>query len=394
VRVVASPRSGSAFPIGTTTVLATAVDASGNLAQGTFTVTVTDARPPVIQSPADLVVPPDPGTMGRVVYFNVTATDNRPGVRVRSTPESGSIFPLGDTGVICMATDAAGNTAVCAFMVTVADLEAPAILCPTNLIVRADQGQCGARVDYQVSMDELMPNASLVTLPPPGSVFPMGVSTVSCIATDAAGNTATKSFTITVVDAENPIVDLPADMTLDAVPGETNCVVNYELNASDNCSGVNLISWPPSGSRFPIGTSTVLALASDGSGNTTLATFNVTVRSPEIQPPVISRIVPSRRLLRPANGRMLPVALRVASVGKSARIVSRRILAVTCNEAEPAFDQGPPDWAIAGPMRLWLRAECHIPINDRIYTIIVECKDAAGNVTAGTTTVRVPHRGG
>jgi hypothetical protein len=53
-------------------------------------------------------------------------------------PPSGSIFPMGDTLVLCTATDAAGNTAACAFTVTIADREAPAIICPTNLIVVAD----------------------------------------------------------------------------------------------------------------------------------------------------------------------------------------------------------------------------------------------------------------
>jgi hypothetical protein len=215
------------------------------------------------------------------------------------------------------------------------------------------------------------------------------VNTVSCLASDAFGNTATKSFAITVIDAENPILDLPTDMVIDAASGETNCVVNYQVTASDNCSEVTVVSWPPAGSRFPIGTSTVISLATDASGNTTLGTFNLTVRSPEIQPPVIARILPSRRFLRHANGRMVPIAVRVGAVGKSARIVSRRILAVTCNESDPAFNHGSPDWLIAGPMRLWLRAECHSPLNDRIYTLFVECKDAKGNVTTGTTTVRV-----
>jgi hypothetical protein len=141
-----------------------------------------------------------------------------------------------------------------------------------------------------------------------------------------------------------------------------------------------------------VGTTTAIALATDASGNRTLGTFKVTVRSQEIQPPVITRILPSRRVLWSAKNRMIPVGLRVGAVGKSARVVSRRIIAVTCNEPDGVPNGASPDWIISGPLRLWLRAECNSAVNDRIYTIIVECKDALGNVTTGTTSVRVPHR--
>ena len=49
VTVSATPASGSFFPIGTTTVLATATDADGNIATCSFTVTVHDLEPPAIE---------------------------------------------------------------------------------------------------------------------------------------------------------------------------------------------------------------------------------------------------------------------------------------------------------------------------------------------------------
>jgi poly(beta-D-mannuronate) lyase len=48
VPVVLSPASGSTFPLGTTTVTATAQDAAGNIAVGTFTVTVRDTTAPAV----------------------------------------------------------------------------------------------------------------------------------------------------------------------------------------------------------------------------------------------------------------------------------------------------------------------------------------------------------
>jgi hypothetical protein len=327
---------------------------------------------------------------GRVVHFNPTATDNRPGVRVATTPPSGSFFLLGTTPVGCVATDAAGNTATCVFMVTIADREPPVIECPTNLVVTAEPGQCGAIVNFHVAQQDASLDASVFTVPDSGSFFPIGVQPVTCIASDPAGNISVRTFTITVIDSEPPVLSLPADIVVDAAPGESNVIVNYEVSASDNCSDVSLANCPPSGSTLPVGTTTVISEAVDAAGNSTVGTFTVTVRSQEVQAPVINRIVPSRRALPRANGKMYPVALRVRAVGLGARIVSRRIIAVTCSDpaAPGAAFQASSDWDIRGPLRLWLRAESNSQFNDRIYTIIVECKDARGNVMTGATTVR------
>jgi hypothetical protein len=56
---------------------------------------------------------------GATVTYNVTASDNCPGVTTVCAPPSGSVFPLGTTTVTCIATDTSGNTATCSFTVTV-----------------------------------------------------------------------------------------------------------------------------------------------------------------------------------------------------------------------------------------------------------------------------------
>ena len=50
VPVTCTPASGSTFPLGTTTVQCSAQDAAGNVAHGSFTVTVQDTTPPTIVS--------------------------------------------------------------------------------------------------------------------------------------------------------------------------------------------------------------------------------------------------------------------------------------------------------------------------------------------------------
>jgi hypothetical protein len=117
--VISLPPSGASFLIGTTRVNATAVDSSGHLSQGSFFVTVMDSTPPMMECPVDLIRMTASGANSSVVYFTVIASDNQPGVSVVTVPPSGSAFPLGATPVICMATDAAGNTATCSFNITI-----------------------------------------------------------------------------------------------------------------------------------------------------------------------------------------------------------------------------------------------------------------------------------
>jgi Concanavalin A-like lectin/glucanases superfamily/HYR domain/Immunoglobulin domain/Immunoglobulin I-set domain len=114
------PPPGSFFPVGTTLVRCSAVDAAGNLGTNSFTVTVKDTQAPVITCPADLVVTNAHDAWTSLVTFNPVVTDNCPGVGLPvCNPASGSAFSLGVHRVTCSVTDAASNTNQCSFNVTV-----------------------------------------------------------------------------------------------------------------------------------------------------------------------------------------------------------------------------------------------------------------------------------
>ena len=78
-----------------------------------------DTIEPAIACPEDVLVRTDPGQCTAMVSFAPKATDNCPDVTVVCDPPSGTAFPIGTTLVTCTATDTAGNTAQCAFNVTV-----------------------------------------------------------------------------------------------------------------------------------------------------------------------------------------------------------------------------------------------------------------------------------
>src|SRR5207247_1189329 len=219
VTVASVPASGSSFAVGTTTVTSTATDAHGNTSTCSFTVTVTDNQLPQISCPANLTVNAAPGACSSNVTFTVNATDNCPGVTVASAPASGSSFAVGTTTVTSTATDAAGNTSTCSFTVTVTDNQLPQITCPANLSVNAAPGACSSNVTFTVNATDNCPGVSVSSAPASGSSFAVGTTTVTSTATDAAGNTSSCSFTVTVTDNQLPQISCPANLAVNAAPG-------------------------------------------------------------------------------------------------------------------------------------------------------------------------------
>src|SRR5262249_4837746 len=57
-------------------------------------------------------------------------------------------------------------------------------------------------------------------------------------------------------------------------------VVTYISSASGGCPPVNVVCNPPSGSTFPVGTTTVTCTANDACGQTVICSFTVTVKPP------------------------------------------------------------------------------------------------------------------
>jgi len=122
-------------------------------------------------------------------------------VPVTCSPPEGSLLPLGTNPVTCIATDGAGNSDTCMFSVVVMDTTPPQIDCPSNLVVDCTNVLFNI-VDFSVTATDLCdPSPTILCTPPPLSSFPLGTSTVNCLAFDGAGNTNTCSFDIIVTNA-------------------------------------------------------------------------------------------------------------------------------------------------------------------------------------------------
>ena len=388
------------FSLGQHIVLITVDDGQAS-ASHTMTVNVLDNKPPVLNLPPNITVPSDPGKNTAVVTYTVTATDDFPGVSVLSMPPSGMAFPIGVTTVNATAVDAGGNTTRGSFTITVTDAMPPVIQCPTNMVCPSPVSASRTVVFYTIIATDNQPGVTALCLPASGTEFPLGITPVTCVARDAAGNTATCMFTVCVRDNQPPVITVPTNIITAADLNQCSAIVNYNVSVSDDQPGVTLRCLPASGTAFPIGTNIVACQATDASGNIASASFKVIIR--DVQPPLIQTLSASPSYLYPKNKKMIPVCLTVCATDACSNPVTCRITGVKVSDGDVKMKMKSPkmkspspgantslDVQITGPLTLNLRASSSS--KTRTYTITVECRDAAGNVSLKTVNVVVPYK--
>jgi uncharacterized repeat protein (TIGR01451 family) len=298
IAVVQSPAAGTLVGLGSHQITLTANDGSdnnggaGNSTSVTVNFVVSDITAPTFTSvPADVTVYTGGGatTCDTVVDPGTAlASDNCVGPVTVTRAPTGNTFPVGTTNVVWTATDAAGNTATATQHVTVNDNTVPTITAPANktLYTGAGATSCGVTVsDLNAALGTATAadNCPGVTWARSGgSVFPVGNTPVTYTATDAHGNTASATQTVTVVDNTPPVVTPPANITVNLPLNSTatSMAVSYPnpATATDNCAGTITFNYSPaSGSVFPVGTTTVTVTATDAHSNSATATFTVTV---------------------------------------------------------------------------------------------------------------------
>lgn len=284
--VMCLPTSGYGFPVGDTTVTCSATDTAGNTGSASFTVTISDTTEPSLVIPAQLTVEAT-GPSGAVAAFETSAFDLVDGdVAVTCAPASGALFVLGDTVVECTAADSRGNEASGSFTVHVVDTTKPVVSTPASFEAEAT-GPSGADVTFSATASDLVDGALVPDCDPAsGSRLPLGVNEVTCTATDAAGNTGSSSFTVTVVDTTPPALQAPESITAEAT-GPDGAIVDFSVIATDIVDGeFEATCDPAAGSTFALGATQVDCSATDAAGNSAAVAFPVIVE--DNTPPVIT----------------------------------------------------------------------------------------------------------
>jgi gliding motility-associated-like protein len=265
------------FPLGTTIVTWTVTDGSGNTSSCNQTVIVNDTQNPTINCPATVSVTANAGSCGATeVNLGTPVTNDNCSVST-ITNNAPLTFLLGTTTVTWTVTDGSGNTATCTQLVTVTDDEVPVIVgCPSNITVSNAPGECESQASWTVPTYTDNCGAVMSFSHEPNSdFFPVGTTTVTYTVTDGSGNQSFCTFTVTVNDTENPVITCPSQI-------ETcNPVVTFNApTVSDNC-GVDMtsltLSGLPSGSTFPVDTTTNTFEITDIHGNVSTCSFDIIV---------------------------------------------------------------------------------------------------------------------
>ena len=264
LNVVCDPPLPASLPIGTHTIKCVALAGNAKVVSCAFNITVAvDTKPPVIECPKDITV----GTCNRecvmVKFPSIVASDTSGEVVIICDPPSGSCFPLGITEVKCVAINRCQQTAVCSFKVVVQPrIGDPKIECPAPVQVTVPCGKDCATVNYP--LPKVVNGVLVGCKPAPGSCFPIGVSTVLCVATNECGGVTRCEFLVRVIEApiDPPVIACPDDIAVftcgdcERIVYPTPVVVNGKL------AGCSL----PSGTCFPLGVTPVICVATNDCG--------------------------------------------------------------------------------------------------------------------------------
>jgi DNA/RNA endonuclease G (NUC1) len=371
-----TPASGSTFPFGTTTVTCSASD--GTLtSSGHFDVRVVDTTAPSLTVPATQVVEAT-GPGGAVVNFTPAPSASDAGDAspvISCNHNSGDTFSLGDTTVICTATDASHNSSQGSFTVTVRDTTAPKVTVPNDITVEAT-GATGASVTFDSSAADAVDGVvATVCSPASGTTFGIGTTAVECSATDTHNNTAHKTFEVIVVDTKPPVLSLPGDMVVEAV-GSSGTPVSFTASASDQVDGTTaVVCTPSSGATIAVGKTAVSCSSTDAHGNTATGSFNITVR--DTTAPVITN-VPSNMTVE-ATG---PNGAAASWASPSASDTVDGAVAVSCAPASGSV------FAIGTTTVTCSATDAHNNSSQRSFSVTVQ------DTTRPTATITMPAASG
>ena len=271
VSVLQSPPPGSAAPLGPTEVTIAVRDDAGNLTEVVVTLQVVDADdscgnlPPTADAGADLTA--ECGA-GPVSLDGAASSDpdgdplrfawTQDGTPIADTPQTEVDPGLGAWTYTLQVQDPGGLTDADDVTVEVVDTTPPMVdAWPADAQVEED-GSCaaGAVPDLtDVAAADLCGAVSVTQDPPAGSAAPLGDSTITVTARDAAGNAVSAEVRLEVVDADlscvddPPVADAGADVAAECGPGS----VRLDGSASYDPEGTPL-TWRWSDDAGELGT--------------------------------------------------------------------------------------------------------------------------------------------
>ncbi|HET6372607.1 MAG TPA: choice-of-anchor D domain-containing protein [Candidatus Polarisedimenticolia bacterium] len=231
--------------------------------------------------------------------------------------------------------------------------------------------------------------------------LPLGVHTIGLRVTDTAGESDTRTVTVTVRDTMPPVPVCPGTVTVECA-GPAGGVATLAATVSDACDPGPRLSndrTPGGGDAsglYPLGTTPVSFTAEDSSGNS--ANCAGVVRVLDSIPPQLA-VVASPSTLVPPNHSLVPVQISWQATDLCDTSPAVVLLSAASNEPADAPDLGDGATAVdisaadalTPDRNVLLRAERAGNGAGRVYTLTYRALDASGNGGVSTAEVRVPH---
>jgi hypothetical protein len=285
----AMPAQFTCSQLGTQTVQLAVADAAGNTSTCSANVSVVDnTAPAALCQPVTVQLDSNGVGATTAAAVNNGSTDN---CGISATTLSATSFTCAQVGtqsVTLTVTDAAGNAGTCTATVSVVDNLGPSTTCaPVTLSLNAS-GQ--ASLTPTLFGSNPTDNCGIASQVLSQSLFDctdLGPNAVTVTVSDAAGNVASCTQTVTVVDNQLPVASCqPANLSLNAAGQAPLSASLVDGGSADNCAiAVRSVST----SQFTcaqLGSQPVLLTVTDASGNT--ATCSTTVNVLDYTAPVAS----------------------------------------------------------------------------------------------------------
>ena len=222
--VTTSHPNGSDFTIGHHQITITAIDVCGNSSSCSFHLEVISncCTAPKIDCPRDFISCPgtslEPTTTGRATAVKSSPNCKNPLVNfIDRTIHSTACSTEIERTWIAIDPDDATLFSSCKQTIKLQDLISPVfVICPSNITVQSED-DCTATVTWQnaFATDNCGP-VTIASSVPSGSIFTVGVTLITIVATDVCGNTSKCEFSVIVEENccnKPPIITCPSDFT-------------------------------------------------------------------------------------------------------------------------------------------------------------------------------------